>query len=102
MAETALKRSILKWLAQHAILAWSNPRNAFTRSGLPDISGVLPGGRAFFIEAKHPDDYADDADAGLRYVQERWIRWLRASGALVIVASSLAEVQKALAKFARD
>lgn len=60
--ERAIQRAVLDVLRAHGILAWGIQRERAGRSrashigfpGHPDIAGVLPGGRAMFIEVKRP------------------------------------------------
>jgi len=92
MKEAPLKRAILRLLKKRGYLAWSNPQNAYTQSGIPDIQGVLPGGRAFFIECKAPGRYANPV-SGLSKIQAMWVNALREVGALVLVTDSVAAIE---------
>jgi len=95
MKEAPLKRAILRLLKKRGYLAWSNPQNAYTRSGIPDIQGVLPGGRALFIECKAPGRYKNP-ETGCTELQASTIERLRKQGALVLVVDSVIAVQAAL------
>jgi len=58
--------------------------------GWPDISGVLPGGRAFFVEVK-------SLRGRLSHAQLACHARLREAGAVVVVARSLEDVQAVIA-----
>lgn len=90
--EADLKSAIVKYLKSVGVLAWRNPVSLYGRSGRPDIEGVLPGGRALFIEAKRPGKYTRAID-GLTDVQIAWIDQLVETGARVLVVDSLDAVK---------
>jgi hypothetical protein len=79
---------ILKWLADHNVMAWrvnSGKVKVGSRyiklgeEGHPDIAGILPGGKAIFIENKSNGSV-------LTTVQVQWINRAIRQGAHVIVA----------------
>lgn len=97
--ETQIIRAILDYLAANRIMAWRvntgaarNPAGRLVRFGtvgMPDIAGVLPGGRALFLEVKA-------RHGRLSPHQQRMISWLLSTGALVAVVRSIADVQGVL------
>lgn len=97
--ETIIQRDIIKWLELKGLF-FKRERNQNFRNtaygvkflpsevpGYPDISGVLPNGRAYFIEVKTKTGRLSD-------VQKQTHEDLRANGALVIVARSLDDLKE--------
>lgn len=60
-------------------------------TGLPDLFGILPGGRWWAVEVKRPGARPRPNEAAQREILE----YLRQNGALVVVASDVSEVQRA-------
>jgi len=99
LSEAQIQRDICKYLTIRQIpFSVTDASRSFTpsgnirqkvRTGWPDISAVLKGGQAFFIECKRK---------GLKptAIQERTHEALRKQGAIVIVASSANDVLEAL------
>ena len=97
--ETQIVRAILDYLAANRIMAWRNNTGAamnpagrlvrFGTPGMPDIAGVLPGGRALFLEVKA-------RHGQLNPHQQRMISWLLATGALVAVVRSIEDTRGVL------
>lgn len=87
MSETKIVQQILSALKQiPGVIAWRNNTGfrggvSFGIKGSADIIGVLPGGRALFIEVK--------TNSGkLHAHQERWLSSVERCGAAVLVARS--------------
>lgn len=102
MTESEIQREILTALHKLGMLAWRiNSGRVRTSTGMvqlapgghPDIAGVLPGGRALYIEVKRPTRHGP---APLREDQERFIKRLMSVGAMVIVATCVDDVLRAL------
>jgi hypothetical protein len=105
--ETDLVAQCLAWLRLHGVFAWrcnsgaavfgSGKSKRFVRfhdePGMPDIVGVLPGGRMLVVEAKMPG-----ARTALkrRLEQESFRERVTALGGLALLVTSLAELEKAL------
>src|SRR5579859_6381188 len=97
--ESVLVRSILAYLALRGIIAWRNNnagvrrrakdgREFWTfagRKGVGDVTAILPGGRACFIEAKLPGGKLSED-------QKTFIDDVNAAGAVAFVARSLKDV----------
>ena len=98
-SETEIVKAILDYLAANRIVAWRNNTGAamnpagrlvrFGTPGMPDIAGVLPGGRALFLEVK-------GRHGRLNPHQQRMISWLLATGALVAVVRSIEDTRGVL------
>ncbi len=101
--EKDIQRQILDYLALRGIPAWRVNSGAMVgeykgkkrfmrmngKPGMSDICGVIPGGRALFIEVKRPGRLAT--------VEQTWfLNEMDAAGALAFVAWSVADVEKAL------
>lgn len=99
--EAGLRNAILDLLNLWRIKAWihdsvgiwSQKRGCFLKRhgkhtvlGLPDIHGIIPGGRFFAIEVKMPGAYP-------RPNQRAQIAEINAAGGLVFVARSLKDVE---------
>lgn len=93
--EDSLKAAIVKMLTKRGIFSWRNPVGPFSRAGLPDILGCLPGGRFLGVEAKAPGRYKDPT-TGLTPAQVHVLDMLNRSGALAICVDSVEAVELAL------
>lgn len=102
--ESEVQRNVLLWLKLHGIRHWrSNTGGAmlagkggrprpvrFGEPGAPDIMGILhPSGRFIGIEVKRPG-------GKLTAHQQLWHEAARAAGALMIVASSVEDLEQGL------
>lgn len=100
--ESDIQRAILDFLQAKKILAWRCNMGAvlvsrdskirFSKNpnkGIPDIGGVLQGGRYFAIEVKRPG-------GRLSPEQKGWIERLSAQGVICIVATSVEDVRRGL------
>ena len=88
--ESEITRAILSYLRAAGVIAWKNWSGPMTPvRGLPDILGVLPGGRALCIEVKRPGGRLSEH-------QERFLAAARRQGALAFVARSLTDAIEAL------
>lgn len=95
--ERELQTAILRVLQLHRVLAWGVQRERAGRArashigftGLPDITGVLPGGRALFLEVKRPNNKATPQ-------QERAMYLLHCQGAVVSIVRSVEDAQNLL------
>ncbi len=95
-SETEIVRAILDYLAANRIMAWRvntgaarNPAGRLVRfgvPGMPDIAGVLPGGRALFLEVKRPGGHPTRQ-------QEAMMDRLNRAGAVVRIVYGIPEVQ---------
>ena len=107
MTHAALVSSVLEYLtlrgipcsetdASRAFGQDGEPRESKVREGWPDITGCLPPhGRMLAVECKVGKDKLSD-------VQERMLDALWRAGAYVIVARSMGDVHRELAKMGRD
>ena len=96
--ETALQHDILKYLELRGIFAWRN-NSGFLKigsrvvylgpCGSPDIIGMMPDGRFLGIEVKQPKKKLSPGQVAFR-------EKLVANRALIFVARSVADVEKAL------
>ena len=102
--ETQITRAILTYLAACRVLAWrvnsrvvrmpgTGGRDRLVRfgglAGMPDIAGVLPGGRACFLEGKRVGEHPT-------VIQTHLMFRLAAAGALVRVVNCVEDVRQAL------
>jgi hypothetical protein len=105
--ESSLVRAVLQLLALRGVCAWRCNSGGLSRTdaagrrryykfagveGLSDVAGVLPGGRALFVECKRPGRKATVAQAA-------FLDRMRAQGAVALVVEDvrdLAEVLDAL------
>ena len=100
--ETQIVRAILDYLAANRIMAWRNNTGAamnpagrlvrFGTPGMPDIAGVLPGGRALFLEVKRRHGRVSPE-------QDRMRTRLVEAGALVSIVHGIAEVRAILTAY---
>ena len=95
--ESAIQAAVLGCLRAHGVLCWplNRERAGYRRAshigfrGLPDIGGVLTGGRAVFVEVKRG---SEQPSAYQRAAHEM----LRAQGALVFTAWGVEDVAPGL------
>lgn len=102
--EQQLQRDILKFLRANNIFCWKvettgmpirNRAGQVTGlrpsliAGHPDLAGVLPDGRALFVEVK-------TKTGTVSALQKKWLDRLTEQGALAVVARSVEEVREAL------
>lgn len=88
ISESYLKDRIIAALRRAGIFAWRSGAGPYAPAGVSDISGVLPGGRALYIEAKKPGKYADPR-RGLTKPQAIFLHQAREQGALCIVTDTV-------------
>ena len=102
MKEREIEYSILDWLNFNGVFAWKvnvkgyfdqnkgfyrRSNNVFDLRGQPDITGVLPDGRALFVEVK--------TDRGKLSDDQVWFgQKLQESGCVYIVARSIEDVEQ--------
>lgn len=98
--ESEIQAAIMLYLRDRGILATRVPMGqgrfgsrSRHSAGLPDIIGVLPGGRFLGIEVKRPKARPRANEAK----QAEWIRRARDRGGLVIIATSVEDVERGLA-----
>jgi hypothetical protein len=84
-AEASLTRAIRGLLNSLGIFHYKNHGGLGSVPGLPDITGVLKGGRGFWIEVKAPKGVVSDH-------QQRFIDNINAAGGLAFVARSVDDV----------
>ena len=103
-SEAALVRAVIEYLTARGAKAWRNNAGVIllqsatgrtravtmSEKGLPDVVGVLPGGRMVAVECKRPGNT-------LSGFQKYQLEELRTRNALVIVAYSIKDVEVALA-----
>lgn len=98
--EHAIQNAILEYLATQKIPAWrinagaikseKGHRVMLAPKGHADIAGVLPGGRALFIEVKAGKNQPTEA-------QQAFLDRVRSVGAVAFVAWSVDDVMRELA-----
>lgn len=93
--EAEIQAEILGTLRALGVFAWRNPigqgrfgSRSKHAAGLPDIGGILPGGRALAIEVKRPRA----AKRANEEKQNEWLERARRMNACVIVARSVDDV----------
>ncbi len=98
--ESAIQAAVMACLRAHGILCWpmNRERASWGRrashigfKGIPDIGGVLKGGRAVFVEVKRPGVVPGIWQNSAHVL-------LRSQGALVFTATCVEDVQSALAQ----
>lgn len=99
MLEKYLQSQVMAWLTNHGfwfrrvpvqgVRGSKGARMKNPMAGMPDLIGLLPGGRLFAIELK-------TAEGTLSPIQEKTIAELEAKGALVIIARNLDDVSSLL------
>lgn len=97
--ESQIQAAILAYLRARGILCWPQNREKSGRGargarhvgfrGLPDIGGVLPGGRAIHVEVKRSGGKPSPHQVGA-------MQMLAQQGALVFMASSIEQVEEQL------
>jgi len=103
--ETQLVKACLSWLTANGILAWRQNTGAMTasykgkrrfvrfgRPGMSDIAGVLPGGRAFYVECKMPGRVVTEG-------QWEFLCQVEEEGGLGVVVHTLEELASALRSY---
>lgn len=84
-SEAAITHHIRHYLRMKGIFHFKHWSGLGSQKGVPDIIGVLPGGRALFIEVK-------TKSGTVRKEQAEFIAGLERAGALVFVARSIDDV----------
>lgn len=87
--EKDVTKAIREYLTAKRIFHWKNWAGLGSTKGVPDILGVLPGGRALMIEIKRPNGKVSDAQAN-------FVSNARDMGALAFFAWSVEDVIKEL------
>jgi hypothetical protein len=95
--ESAIQAAVLGCLRAHGVLCWPTNREKgnWRRAshvgfkGLPDISGVLKGGRAIFVEVKRPGEVPNVWQKGAHAL-------LQSQGALVFTVTCVEEIKPKL------
>lgn len=85
--ETAVLKMIVVALEERGAVVVKQHGSRYSTIGVPDLLGVLPGGRAFAVEVKKPGGGV--VSAKQRF--ECW-RWAVAGAVVVVGASSVDEV----------
>ena len=86
-SEAAITRSIRYYLRLKKILHFKHWAGLGSEPGIPDICGVMPDGRALFIEIKKMNGKLSEA-------QELFLREAKANGAVAFVARSIDDVME--------
>jgi hypothetical protein len=102
MRESALYKPMLAWLKLRGVFAWRNNTGAFkgehngkTRfirfgfSGISDILGILPGGRALAIEVKMPGNPPTGP-------QIAFLDAVKAQGGVAFIATGIDDIEREL------
>lgn len=84
-SEKDILKQIRGWLNWNRVFYWRNIGGLGHPVGLPDIQGILPGGRHFDIEVKKPGHKLTEH-------QQRYMDKAQELGALSFVAYSLEDV----------
>ena len=79
--ESILTEQLKSLLRIMHIFFWKNWSGTFSQKGIPDLLGVLPGGRAMLIEVKTPTGRVSPE-------QEDFLARAREAGAVAFVARS--------------
>lgn len=87
--ETDITRAILQFLKARGIFAWKVFQSLGSTKGVPDILGVLPGGRSLMIEVKTPKGKLSEH-------QEAFLTRAKAEGACAFVARSVEDLMGGL------
>lgn len=91
MSQTPFEKSVVNaitaMLKKSRAIVINNHGSGMTRSGIPDLTGVLPGGQAFAIEVKRPGRNK------VTRLQERNVRLWGERGARAGFASSVREAE---------
>lgn len=97
--EKQIENGILTYLWARGIFAWKAEKatgrggrkhsSKFHMNGIPDILGVLPGGRLLAIEVKTKTGRVSDS-------QREFIEIIQSKGALAFVARTIGEVETVL------
>jgi len=97
--ESKVLRGCLNYLRARGIMHWRNTTGAiraqsghwlrYGKKGSSDIIGVMPDGRALFVECKAPD-------GRLSPEQREFLDEARRSGALCVLAKDWAELDQAI------
>lgn len=107
MSEREIQRAILIYLGQHprVVAAWRNQSGMvktyggrwmhLAPAGTPDIVGILDGGRFLGVEVKDPATRGKGKWADQEH-QESWRVKANNAGALVVHATSVEDVRRAL------
>jgi hypothetical protein len=89
MKEAEVTKAILNELKEMGIFVWKHWSGAFSKKGISDILGVLPGGRFLAIEVKGPNGRVTDH-------QKQFLEDVFKNGGLAFVARSPEEVKAQL------
>jgi hypothetical protein len=116
MTEKEFQNQVLEYLNARGVMCWPNAavsvfdpkrgkfrksKNRFHRNGIPDILGILPGGRFLGIELKRPPEgkrKPETLQNMLSCDQFKFIEDAGKSGALCFVADSLETIIAKLAE----
>lgn len=85
--ETQLVKKIVAELERRGCVVEKMHGSRFTTTGMPDLIGVLPGGRALAVEVKRPDG----GRVSLKQLHELW-RWAEAGAVVIGGARSVDDV----------
>lgn len=91
MKESAIVQKIRDWLVKEGCLAMKYHGSVYGYAGHSDIYGVLPSGRAFFLEVKVPGKTPDPH-------QTAFLRLADFYGAVTGWADSLEDAKRVLGK----
>ncbi len=85
LKESDIKRQIQKYLKLRGIFNWNQWQGQFSVPGVPDVIGILKGGRILGIEIKRPG-------GKIRDEQKAFIDRINEEGGLAFVAYSVDDV----------
>jgi hypothetical protein len=77
--EKKIKKKVVEVLKEFNVWHFSPQAGPYGRSGIPDIVGILPGGRFIAVEVKAQKTY------GLTALQEKTIEQIRGHGGIGLV-----------------
>jgi len=87
LSEADITRKIQKYLKDKGVFHFKQWQGPLSVAGLPDILGILPGGRFFGIEVKAGRNTTTR-------MQERFIDKINTAGGLAFVARSVDDVME--------
>ena len=97
--ESEIRTSIQLWLNMKGIFNWREWQGQFSVRGVPDIIGILPGGKTLGIEVKLPR-WKPPKEGSKQYKhyfeQKQFIENIRKSNGVAFFATSIEDVESQL------
>jgi hypothetical protein len=94
-SEADIKAGIRRYLELRGIFSWNQWQGQFSVPGVPDIIGILPGGKILGIEVKRPG-WAPRVDNKRWKKQQAFIQRINDCGGVAFVATGIEDVIKGL------